>query len=182
MCVGLVNTVRAGEPARTQSPNPGLLAQADRPQGNTEQNNQTDQNNQNNMTGTSSSNETGRPSRFDRASQLIGMEVQNPQGQNLGDIKDVVIDRQKGTVSYVVLDSGGVWGMGGKMLAVPLSAFTISPDNKHLVLQASKENISKAEGIGNHWPSAENPSFGAMPFWQQNGNENNSNQGSSPNQ
>lgn len=109
----------------------------------------------------------GQPTRFNKASKLIGMEVQNEQGQNLGDIKDIVINLAKGTVSYAVLSSGGVLGVGEKLLAVPLTAFTRSADEKHLVLQASKDNISQAESIGNNWPSVQNPSFGAMPFWQQ---------------
>ena len=94
------------------------------------------------------------------------MEVENEQGQKLGDIKDIVIDTDKGAVSYVVLSAGGVLGVGEKLLAVPLSAFSRSADQNHLVLQASKSNISQAAGLGATWPSIENPSFGAMPFWE----------------
>jgi sporulation protein YlmC with PRC-barrel domain len=120
-----------------------------------------------------SSTEAGAPSQFNKASKLIGMSVRNEQGENLGDIKDLVIDPEKGTVSYAVLSSGGVLGVGEKLLAVPLTAFTRSADEKHLVLQASKDNISQAESIGNNWPSVQNPSFGAMPFWQQSGSTTN---------
>jgi sporulation protein YlmC with PRC-barrel domain len=115
----------------------------------------------------------GQPTRFNKASKLIGMSVQNEQGQSLGDIKDIVIDLEKGTVSYAVLSSGSVLGVGEKLLAVPLTAFTRSADEKHLILQASKDNISQAETIGNNWPSVQNPSFGAMPFWQQSGSVTN---------
>jgi sporulation protein YlmC with PRC-barrel domain len=111
----------------------------------------------------------GAPTRFNKASKLIGMAVQNEQGEKLGDIKDLVIDPEKGTVSYAVLASGGVLGVGEKLLAVPLTAFSRSADEKSLVLQASKDNISQAESIGNNWPAVQNPSFGAMPFWQQSG-------------
>ena len=108
-----------------------------------------------------------QPTRFDRASKLIGMTVRNPQGEDLGDIKDIVLNFNKGTVSYAVLSSGGVLGVGEKLLAVPLTAFSESPDGAHLVLNATKTNISQAESIGNNWPSVNNPSFGAIPFWQQ---------------
>jgi sporulation protein YlmC with PRC-barrel domain len=113
-------------------------------------------------------NPAGAPTRFNKASKLIGTEVQNEQGQNLGDIKDIVINLDKGTVSYAVLSSGGVLGVGEKLLAVPLTAFSRSADGKHLVLNATKDNISRAESIGENWPSVQNPSFGAIPFWQQN--------------
>lgn len=109
----------------------------------------------------------GQPTRFDRASKLIGMTVRNPQGEDLGDIKDIVLNFNKGTVSYAVLRSGGVLGVGEKLLAVPLTAFSESPDGTHLVLNATKTNISRAESLGNNWPSVNNPSFGAIPFWQQ---------------
>lgn len=110
---------------------------------------------------------TGQPTKFNKASKLIGMSVQNQQGEDLGDIKDIVINLESGSVSYAVLSSGGVLGVGEKLLAVPLTAFKRSPDQRHLVLQASQSNISQAQGIGENWPSVNNPSFGAMPFWQQ---------------
>jgi sporulation protein YlmC with PRC-barrel domain len=109
----------------------------------------------------------GAPTRFNKASKLIGTEVQNEQGENLGEIKDIVINFDNGAVSYAVLSAGGVLGVGEKLLAVPLTAFRRSADNKHLLLQASKNNISQAQSIGDNWPSVEHPNFGAMPFWQQ---------------
>jgi hypothetical protein len=113
----------------------------------------------------------GEPTILNKASGLIGIDVQNPQGEKLGDIRDVVIDLDKGTVSYVVLGTGGLLGVGEKLLAVPLTAFTCSegqdPSKAHLVLHADKESIARAEGIGDAWPAVQEPSFGAMPFWQE---------------
>ena len=156
LCFGLSGSVRADDasapPADSTSPQYGS---------------------QHERTGSMESTAPGAPTRFNKASKLIGMEVQNEQGENLGDIKDIVINLDRGTVSYAVLSSGGVLGVGEKLLAVPLTAFTRSADQKHLVLQTSKDNISKAESIGNNWPSVQNPSFGAMPFWQQKPGERN---------
>ena len=109
----------------------------------------------------------GQPTRFNKASKLIGMEVRNDQGEDLGTIKDLVINLESGTVSYAVLSSGGVLGVGEKLLAVPLTAFRRGSDQKNLMLQASKDNIDQAQGIGSNWPSVQHPTFGAMPFWQQ---------------
>ena len=117
-------------------------------------------------------NSSGLPGKFNKASSLIGMDVQNAEGQKLGDIKDIVIDLKKGKVSYAVLGAGGVLGIGEKLLAVPLSAFKQNTDRNCLVLQASKETISQAEGIGHDWPSVESPSFGAVPFWQDSEHKN----------
>jgi sporulation protein YlmC with PRC-barrel domain len=112
--------------------------------------------------------QTGRPMKLNKVSNLIGIEVKNLEGDDLGDVKDIVIDLEKGSVSYVVISSGGVLGIGEKLLAVPLTAFSRSADQDHLVLQADKDSISKAEGIkDNDWPALQNPSFGAIPFWQE---------------
>jgi sporulation protein YlmC with PRC-barrel domain len=129
---------------------------------------------------TTESTATGQPSKFNKASKLIGMDVKNEQGEDLGDIKDIVINLDSGTVSYAVLSSGGVLGVGEKLLAVPLTAFKRSADQRHLVLQASQSNISQAQSIGNDWPSVQNPSFGAMPFWQQGVGDTNRLRGTTP--
>jgi sporulation protein YlmC with PRC-barrel domain len=154
LCFGVAGVARADDQNTSQS------GSTHHQYGTTERQNNSAENN---VQGTMA----GQPTRFDRASKLIGMTVRNPQGEDLGDIKDIVINFNKGTVSYAVLSSGGVLGVGEKLLAVPLTAFSESPDGAHLVLNATKTNISQAESIGNNWPSVQNPSFGAIPFWQQ---------------
>jgi sporulation protein YlmC with PRC-barrel domain len=105
--------------------------------------------------------------KLNKVSNLIGIAVKNPQGEDLGKIEDIVVDLRKSHVSYAVISSGGVLGVGKELLAVPLAAFTRNADDSALVLQADKESISKAEGIAeNAWPALDNPSFGAMPFWK----------------
>jgi len=58
-----------------------------------------------------------------RGNTFIGADVQNPQGQNLGDIKDIVIDRASGRMAYAVVSFGGFLGMGEKLFAVPWVPF-----------------------------------------------------------
>ncbi len=108
------------------------------------------------------------PTKLNKASVLIGTKVKNLQGDTLGEIEDIVVDLAQGKVSYVVLASGGVLGIAEKRLAVPLTAFSRGTDEDHLVLQADKDSIARAEGIKDQWPSVQNPSFGAMPFWHEN--------------
>lgn len=47
-----------------------------------------------------------------RASKIIGTPVKNPNGDNLGDIKELVLDPRSGKVAYAVVSFGGVLGMG----------------------------------------------------------------------
>src|SRR2546421_105655 len=65
-----------------------------------------------------------------RASKLIGADVENPRGDNLGDIKDIVLDPQTGQIAYAVLGFGGFLGMGEKYFAIPWAA--LSPQEKRL--------------------------------------------------
>lgn len=98
--------------------------------------------------------------RFLSASTLSGDSVKNPQGDSLGDIKDIMIDTTSGKVAYAVLSFGGVLGMGNKLFAVPWSALTVDGEDKCLVLNASKERLKDAPGFDkDHWPDFAEPAF-----------------------
>jgi len=89
-----------------------------------------------------------------RGNMFIGADVQNPQGQNLGDIKDVVIDRASGRIAYAVVSFGGFLGMGEKLFAVPWGAFAQpKADKDTFVLDVDKERLKNAPGFDAHnWP------------------------------
>ncbi len=56
----------------------------------------------------------GTPTRFNKASGLLGIEVRNPNGERLGRIKDLVIDWRTDHVAYAVISTGS----SNKLLAV----------------------------------------------------------------
>jgi len=89
-----------------------------------------------------------------KGSTFIGADVENPQGQNLGDIKDIVIDRASGRIAYAVVSFGGFLGMGEKLFAVPWGAFAQPrADKDKLVLDVDKERLKNAPGFDqNNWP------------------------------
>jgi sporulation protein YlmC with PRC-barrel domain len=70
----------------------------------------------------------GQTVRDIRMSQLVGMDVRNARGENLGDIKDLVVDADSGRVQYAVVGIGGFLGIGEKLSAFPMSAFKVSAD------------------------------------------------------
>src|SRR5215813_1151152 len=59
-----------------------------------------------------------------RASKVIGADVENPQGEKLGDIRDIVLDPATGRIRYAVLGSGGFLSLGEKYFAIPWAALT----------------------------------------------------------
>lgn len=94
------------------------------------------------------------------ASTLTGDDIVNPQGESLGDLKDIMLDSTTGKIAYAVLSYGGVLGLGDKLFAVPWSALRIDGDNKNLVLNVSKERLKDAPGFDkDHWPNFADPSF-----------------------
>src|SRR5438034_11268954 len=79
---------------------------------------------------------------FNKASELIGMTVKNRQDEKVGDIKDLIVDLHSGRVAYAVLSSGGILGIGNKLVAVPARSFEYSEADKKLVLNVDKETLA----------------------------------------
>lgn len=92
-------------------------------------------------------------------SKLIGKKVENPQGENLGEVKDIMID-SSGKVRYAAVSYGGILGVGDKLYAVPLKAFTFKRDKDMffddvtLILNVTKEQLKDLKGFDNkNWPN-----------------------------
>ncbi|AKH38519.1 MULTISPECIES: PRC-barrel domain-containing protein [Nitrosomonas] len=94
------------------------------------------------------------------ADTLIGDDVCNQAGEDLGDIKEIMIDTTNGTVSYAVLSFGGVLGIGEKLFAVPWKALKLDTENKRFVLNVDKERLKDAPGFDkNDWPDMADESW-----------------------
>jgi|SRR5690242_11975942 sporulation protein YlmC with PRC-barrel domain len=107
-----------------------------------------------------SSDEAPSP-RLMRADKLIGENVYNLEGIELGDIKDIMLDVNAGTIAYAVLSFGGFLGIADKLFAVPWKA--LKPDHvyKRFLLDTDKERLESAPGFDkDHWPDM------ADPMWQ----------------
>ena len=93
-------------------------------------------------------------------SSLRNTPVVNPNGQDLGAIKDLMVDTASGRVEYAVLDFGGFLGIGDKLFAVPLQAFTVDTTNERFVLDVPKERLENAPGFDkNDWPETADTTF-----------------------
>jgi sporulation protein YlmC with PRC-barrel domain len=89
-----------------------------------------------------------------KASSMIGTDVINPKGSDLGEIKEVVIDPSSGRVAYAVGSFGGFLSMGEKLFAVPYSAFEYDMAKNKYVLDVTKERLEAAPGFdSDNWPS-----------------------------
>jgi len=107
-----------------------------------------------NMTG---ENHTGKypnkPVHFLTASSIIGNKVYNHLDEDLGDVKEIMLDVNNGSVEYVVLEYGGFLGMGSKFFAIPYGALEIDTKRHAFILRQSKDVLEKAPGFDkDHWP------------------------------
>jgi len=88
------------------------------------------------------------------AETLIGDSVVNAQEEDLGDIKEIMLDMQTGQVAYAVLAFGGFLGIGEKLFAVPWQALHLDTVNKRMVLNIDKERLKQAPGFDKDaWPN-----------------------------
>lgn len=87
------------------------------------------------------------------ADTLIGDNVVNEQEDNLGDIKEIMLDMRTGQIAYAVLAFGGFLGMGEKLFAVPWQALQLDPVNKRFKLNVEKDRLKNAPGFDpDAWP------------------------------
>lgn len=108
------------------------------------------------------------------SSTLVGDCVKNRQEEELGDIKDLMLDVESGKIAYAVLDFGGFLGIGNKLFAVPWKALELCAEDKCFCLDVDKQTLEKAEGFDqNDWPDMANRAWGEKvhkhynqkPYW-----------------
>jgi len=108
------------------------------------------------------------------AETLIGDSVVNSVGEDLGDIKAIMLDVTTGRIAYAVLSFGGFLGMGDKLFAIPWSALTLDAAEERFILDCAKDRLENAPGFDkDHWPSMADSSWASeihayydvRPYW-----------------
>ena len=96
------------------------------------------------------------------ADTLLGNDVYNLEGEDLGDIKEFMIDMASGKVAYAVLSFGGLLGLGDKLFAVPWNALILDTVNKRFTLKVAKAALADAPGFDKeHWPAMSDKTWAA---------------------
>jgi hypothetical protein len=70
---------------------------------------------------------------------VIGTDVKNGSGEDIGKVEDVVIDQEQNV--YAVVSVGGFLGIGGKEVAIPMDVLKPGPENDGLVTAMTKEEL-----------------------------------------
>ena len=109
------------------------------------------------------------------ADTLEGNKVKNPAGQDLGEIKHIMLDVPTGRIAYAVLSFGGFLGMGDKLFAIPWTALVLDTDQKCFILDSSQDRLEQAPGFDkDHWPAMAEEKWArnvheyyrSKPYWE----------------
>lgn len=85
-----------------------------------------------------------------RASELLGKKVADPQGKELGEVEDLIIDLRGGHMPHVILAHGAI---REKLFIYPANAFTRDEIKDRLVLNAEREGLRQSRGFDrSNWP------------------------------
>jgi sporulation protein YlmC with PRC-barrel domain len=79
-----------------------------------------------------------------RAKKVIGTDVKDRNGEKLGKVEDIVVDKQSGQVMFAVLGFGAVLGMGEKFHPVPWAALDYVEDADAYVVNMTKDQLKSA--------------------------------------
>ncbi len=109
------------------------------------------------------------------AFDLRGTQVTNSKGEGLGRISDFVINRQGRIILAVLYREGNVANEGGRYVAVPFHALSISEPKPHeiqVVLNVDEEKLANAprfdigKGLSDRREEAQiYRYFGQRPYW-----------------
>lgn len=101
------------------------------------------------------------PEHLVKTAEVIGVDVQNPEGESLGKVEEIILDKVKGGVVYAVLSFGGFLGMGDKLFALPWSALDYDEDKDSFIINVPQDKLKNAPGFDkDSWPNMADKEFG----------------------
>jgi hypothetical protein len=91
--------------------------------------------------------------------KVEGTKVRRPNGETLGEIMRVMIDKRTGQVAYAVMSFGGFLGIGSDFYPLPWDQLTYNPKLDAYELDITEEQLRKApkfaKGAAPDWSAAE---------------------------
>ena len=78
-----------------------------------------------------------------RADQIIGMTVYNAQGEKVGTVHDILLDKE-GKATGVVLSVGGVLGVGAKSVGLTWKEIDVKPEQQQVQISYTKDQLEAA--------------------------------------
>ncbi len=76
-----------------------------------------------------------------RGMSVVDEEVHNGRGETIGTISNVLVDPSSGQVTAVVLNSGGLLGVGGKQYVVPWNRVNTTAAKGKITVNVAKDKV-----------------------------------------
>jgi PRC-barrel domain len=87
--------------------------------------------------------------------KVEGTKVVNREGEKLGSIHNLMVDKKTGQVQYAVLSFGGVLGIGTDHYPIPWKALTYDTDEDGYLVDIDKEMLKS----GPHYGVSDEPAY-----------------------
>jgi sporulation protein YlmC with PRC-barrel domain len=79
-----------------------------------------------------------------RAKKVLGTNVKDTSGRKIGEIEDVVLDKQSNSIMFAVIGFGGFLGMAEKYHPIPWASLDYQPSENSYVVNYTKEQLQAA--------------------------------------
>ena len=79
-----------------------------------------------------------------RAKKVIGTNVKDTSGNKIGQIEDVILDKQSSSILFAVVGFGGFLGMAEKYHPIPWSALDYREGESAYVVSFTKDQLKSA--------------------------------------
>lgn len=113
--------------------------------------------------------------KYRKLSELVGLTIKNEQGEELGELENIILDTHEGTVAYAVLSMRrGFLGLNKDYVPVPWSSLNILPNMGTARMNADKQTLEAIAFDSEEFPNLEDREysrelherFGARPYWE----------------
>ena len=78
------------------------------------------------------------------ASRVIGTDVYNTEGEHIGSIEDVMLDKTSDNIMFAVIGFGGFLGIGEKYHTIPWSSLDYDPARGGYVVPFTRSQLEGA--------------------------------------
>ncbi len=85
--------------------------------------------------------------RLVRIEDIRGARVRNPEGEEIGSVRDYVLDLNSGAIVYAALAFGGMLGVAEKMFAIPREALVPEAGQGAFCAGIQKERLERLPGF-----------------------------------
>jgi sporulation protein YlmC with PRC-barrel domain len=109
--------------------------------------------------------------------QLSSFQVQSMQGENLGQVQDVIVDLNEGRIGYVVIGSGELAQTDAEKYIVPWKALQPSLEQNALTLTVDKAQLMSApegdiqQALTRQEGQEIHQFYGVAPYWEESATE-----------